>query len=192
MTGGSLGLRTGSYGSLQQHLQNSVVLPIQTAPPIGRKPSKMLVSGTREKEKILQWVCKIAARRRVMMLMMPFFVVVSVALFVVLMSTISKDSYEYAPAGSQSRSSPHFQTVLPANGIIISTYHKPPSVYGKQDNKRENNRSSLVEMVSHANRSPRLPPVVRAAVLSPRHPCGNFAIPPPPADRKRFGPRRKF
>lgn len=90
MTGGSLGLRTGSYGSLQQHLQNSAILPIQTTPPIGRKPAKMLMSGPRDKEKILQWLCKIAARRRVMMLMMPFLVLVSVALFIVLMSTVGK------------------------------------------------------------------------------------------------------
>ena len=92
MTGGSLGLRTGSYGSLQQHLQNSVVLPIQTTPTppnIGRKPSKMLLSGAREKERFLHWLCKVAIRRRVVM---PLLVLVSIAVFITLMSAISKGS----------------------------------------------------------------------------------------------------
>ena len=28
--------------------------------------------------------------------------------------------------------------------------------------------------------------------LPPGHPCNSFTLPPPPADKKRTGPRRKF
>ncbi|KAK9267923.1 hypothetical protein L1049_010360 [Liquidambar formosana] len=75
MTGGSLGLRSGSYGSLQQQLQNSV-LPIQTTPPtLPRKTSKML----KDKEKLIHWIFKFAGRKKFGML---FLSVVSAAVFV--------------------------------------------------------------------------------------------------------------
>lgn len=75
----------------------------------------------------------------------------------------------------------------------MPTYHEPPLEHRKQDNKRNNNESvSLLERsVGRENTSLRLPPVVRSAAFPPGHPCENFAIPPPPTDRKRIGPRRK-
>jgi hypothetical protein len=70
MSGGSLGIRSGSYGSLEKQLQNGLS-PIQT----GRKPSKML----KEKEKLFHWICKFAGRKKVGML---FLCVISAAVFV--------------------------------------------------------------------------------------------------------------
>ncbi|GER25434.1 hypothetical protein STAS_01015 [Striga asiatica] len=66
--GGSLGLRSsGSYGSLQQQQQiqnGSLLLPVQITPP--RKPPKML----KDKEKLFQWFCKFAPRKKVGMLLL--------------------------------------------------------------------------------------------------------------------------
>lgn len=70
MTGGSLGIRSGSYGSLDKQLQNGVS-PIQTA----RKPSKML----KDKERLFHWICKFAGRKKVGMLLL---CVISAAVFV--------------------------------------------------------------------------------------------------------------
>lgn len=73
MTGGSLGIRSGSYGSLDKQLQNNNngVSPIQSA----RKPSKML----KEKERLFHWICKFAGRKKVGML---FLCLISAAVFV--------------------------------------------------------------------------------------------------------------
>lgn len=78
MTGGSLGIRTASNGSLQS-LSNGVgsVSSHQTksiSAISGRKPpSKMLLSGSREREKdrFLAFVfCKYIGRRKVTMLLL--------------------------------------------------------------------------------------------------------------------------
>ena len=39
---------------------------------------------------------------------------------------------------------------------------------------------------------PRPPPYFRGYTLPPNHPCNRFTLPPPPADKKRTGPRRKI
>lgn len=109
---------------------------------------------------------------------------------------LSADSDEDAPEVSDAHSttSRHFKTVGPPNDIIVSNYHAPPLVYGEQDNKRHNKSSSLLEAgsVIRENKTLPLPPVVRAGALPSGHPCKSFALPPPLADRKRTGPRRKF
>ncbi|KAF9593015.1 hypothetical protein IFM89_019742 [Coptis chinensis] len=87
MTGGSLGQRASSYGSLQHLPSNSVVLPIYTTPVVARKSPKMLLSNAREKEKILPRIGKFAGRRRVGMLLL---VVVSVVVLMSLLSVVSK------------------------------------------------------------------------------------------------------
>ena len=76
MTTMSLGLRSsGSYGSLQQQVQNGV-LAIQTTPPLAaRKPSKMI----KGKESLFHWICKFAGRKKVGMLLL---CAVSAAVFV--------------------------------------------------------------------------------------------------------------
>ncbi|XP_030460997.1 probable hexosyltransferase MUCI70 isoform X2 [Syzygium oleosum] len=68
MTGVSFGLRTGSYGSLQQ-LSNGAPQN-QAAPVLLRKPSKLGVPGYREKEKFLPFVCRYLGRKRVAMMLL--------------------------------------------------------------------------------------------------------------------------
>lgn len=83
--GGSLGIRSGSYGSLDKHLQQQqnggagggvigggALLPIQTTSRT--KPAKML----KEKERVFHWIFKFAGRKKVGML---FLCVASAAVF---------------------------------------------------------------------------------------------------------------
>lgn len=74
MTGGSLGIRSGSYGSLDKHGQNGL-LPIQNT--TRSKPGKMLKE--KEKDKLVHWICKFAGRKKVGMLLL---CVISAAVFV--------------------------------------------------------------------------------------------------------------
>ncbi|KAK9936376.1 hypothetical protein M0R45_013222 [Rubus argutus] len=135
MTGGSLGIRSGSYGSLDKQLQNNNnsiinnngVLPIQSA----RKPSKML----KEKERLFHSICKFAGRKKVGMLLL---CVISAAVFGWVLY-VGKQSYN-----------------------ITSLALPPP---------------------------PPPPPFFLGYTLPPGHPCNTFTLPPPPADKKRTGPR---
>nr|DAD22878.1 TPA_asm: hypothetical protein HUJ06_024341 [Nelumbo nucifera] len=184
MTGGSLGLRTGSYGSLQQHLQNSVVLPIQTTPVTLRKPSKMLLPGYREKEKFLPRIFKFAGRRRVGMLLL---LVVSVVVFISVLSVVNKDEDASEGVVHHTRMT---QNIRPSDSIA-SSYPESSLIHGEQYNKKD--ASSLSKTVVSrigANRlKPPLPPVIMGTALLPSHPCEKFTLPPPPADKKRTGPR---
>ncbi|KAJ4980602.1 hypothetical protein NE237_031439 [Protea cynaroides] len=175
MTGGSLGLRTGSYGSLQQQLQNSVVFPIQATPIVVRKPSKMFIPGSREKERFLQRICKFAGRRRVGMLLL---VVVSVVVFMSVLYAVSKD--ENASEVVDGHHSQHLQNIIPNNSMLSS--HPDVSLSsGAHDNKMDNS-SFLQNYASISAESKAQPP-------PPPHPCEKFTLPPPPADKKRTGPR---
>lgn len=69
MTGGSLGIRSGSYGSLDKQQFQNVVSPIQSA----RKPPKMF----KDKERLFPWICKFAGRKVGML----FLCVISAAVF---------------------------------------------------------------------------------------------------------------
>lgn len=72
--GGSLGIRSGSYGSLDKQLQNGgSLLPVQQT-SARTKPSKMF----KEKEGLLYWICKFAGRKKVGMLLL---CVISAAVF---------------------------------------------------------------------------------------------------------------
>lgn len=56
-----------------------------------------------------------------------------------------------------------------------------------------NTLSSLSVMgVVHNLALPPPPAVFLGYTLPPGHPCNSFTLPPPPADKKRTGPRRKF
>lgn len=96
MTGGSLGLRAGSYGSLQQlqQIQNgfSHNLP---APGLTRKSSKLLLSSSREKERVLPFVCRFLGRKRVTMLLL---VVLALLVFVFNSFTVNKGLFFFIPA----------------------------------------------------------------------------------------------
>ncbi|GFZ06216.1 strawberry notch protein [Actinidia rufa] len=136
MTTMSLGLRSsGSYGSLQQQVQNGV-LAIQTTPPLtARKPSKMI----KGKESLFHWICKFAGRKKVGMLLL---CAVSAAVFVWVL---------YVGKGEDAR-----------DREVMEVY---------------------------CSRHRRLLQFFTGYTLPPGNPCESFTLPPPPADKKRIGPR---
>ncbi|GMH15845.1 hypothetical protein Nepgr_017686 [Nepenthes gracilis] len=154
MTGGSLGLRSASYGSLQQHLQISLLpnsFPSPPPPPlllIPRKPGKM----TKDKERLFPWICKFAGRKKVGML---FLCVLSAAVFGwVLYVGKGEDAPDHVPS------------VRLSNRTALS--YEESVAYGVQNTS---------------------PEYFAGYVLPPGNPCENFVSPPPPADKKRTGPR---
>lgn len=182
MTGGSLGLRTASYGSLQQQLQNGAFLPIHATPLIVRKNSKTLLSSYREKERFLSRICKFASRRRVGMLLV---VVVSVLVFMSVLSTLCKDDDATTDSESQHMSSIPVQNIIPER-ILINGEPSHNKIDKNQD--KENYYVSPNNIsISGENRLPL--PVLRTK-FPVEHPCDKFVLPsPPPRDRKRTGPR---
>lgn len=165
MTGGSLGIRSGSYGSLDKQLQNNNnsiinnngVLPIQSA----RKPSKML----KEKERLFHSICKFAGRKKVGMLLL---CVISAAVFGWVL---------YVGKGEDSQEGITRQNIGLNNSIII---RYPESLAKKE--KQSYNMTSLAL-------PPPPPAFFLGYTLPPGHPCNIFTLPPPPADKKRTGPR---
>ncbi|KAF6166868.1 hypothetical protein GIB67_026647 [Kingdonia uniflora] len=219
--GGSLGLRTSSYGSLQNQLQNNnigVVLPTQTTTSAGavlvRNKSKMLLSvgREREKEKFLPKICKFAGRRRVGMLLIlivSVVVLMSVLVSICKVVNITHDynksdleisagyglfSDEDVPDGAD----PHHTQYVQSNIANVSTPSKlpeSPPIVGVQDKiisryslggDQENSSTLPNNMSGLKERNVQPPaPIIPKSV----HPCAKFILPPPPADKKRIGPR---
>ncbi|KAL8460438.1 hypothetical protein ACS0TY_032104 [Phlomoides rotata] len=170
MIPGSLGLRSsGSYGSLQQIQNNSLSSPVQTTPPLSsRKTPKML----KEKERLFHWIFKFAPRKKVGMLLL---CIVSAAVFSWVL---------FVAKGEDARES------ISENISIQSG----PTLSMEKDISE---RSSLVFEVRGSTNAtpvapppPPLPPVYfNGYTLPPGNPCEGFTLPPPPADKKRTGPR---
>lgn len=86
MTGVSLGIRTGSCGSLQ-----NAVLQTQNSFSI-RKPSRVSLSGSREKERFLPFICRHVGRKKVGMLIL---VVFALLVFLPGFIAVNKGSFIY-------------------------------------------------------------------------------------------------
>ncbi|CAN1129567.1 Probable hexosyltransferase MUCI70 [Linum perenne] len=186
MNGSSLGIRSGSYGSLekpqqlqQQPYQNGGnLLPVQST--IRNKPGKMF----KEKERLFHWICKFAGRKKVGMLLL---CVISAAVFIWVLyigkgcSTEcqqsclfirEKDSFIYI--GLREGEDTHEGD----QGPILSILPNITSTVYKQ-----NIITALVLP------TPPSPSYFTGYNLPPRHPCNSFTLPPPPADKRRTGPR---
>ncbi|ONI12749.1 hypothetical protein PRUPE_4G181200 [Prunus persica] len=182
MTGGSLGLRTGSYGSLQQLqlIQNGFSHNLPT-PGLTRKSSKLLLSSSREKDRVLPFVCRFLGRKRVTMLLL---VVLALLVFVFNSFTVNKES-------SNVIITQHSESVIPYRKDRSSSSITFAGMEDKHDIKIPSTENTVTGNVKH-----------RILIPSPSHPliqpstvvrdhCENFAFPPPPppTDRKRYGPR---
>ncbi|KAJ8761466.1 hypothetical protein K2173_001599 [Erythroxylum novogranatense] len=163
MTGGSLGIRSASYGSLdkalQQQLQQQngggVLLPIQTT---RTKPAKMF----KEKERVFHWICKFAGRKKVGML---FLCVASAFVFAWVL---------YVGKGEDTSDA----------GSVPNIRLNRTMAFNMVDNKTSTFWGSTGGLTSHPP-----PSYFMGYTLPPQHPCNSFTLPPPPADKKRTGPR---
>ncbi|KAE8728788.1 F3H9.11 protein isoform 2 [Hibiscus syriacus] len=173
MTGGSLGIRSGSYGSLDKQQQNGVLLPVQAPTTIRAKPSKVL----KEKETFVHWICKFAGRKKVGMLLL---CLISAAVFVWVLY-VGKGEYQESDNIRKVNDSLH----LNSSGFPL--INEVQSV--KIDNWTTLLASDGVEGTDFRVMPPPPPPYFLGYTLSPGHPCNTFSLPPPPADKKRTGPR---
>ncbi|XP_059670863.1 probable hexosyltransferase MUCI70 isoform X2 [Cornus florida] len=166
----SLGQRSGSNGALQQQFQADV-LPIQSAPPVTvRKPPKMF----KEKESLFHLICKLAPRNKVGMLLL---CVVSASVFAWVL---------YVDKGEETREGDNILDISLIDSLGLS-YPEFLPLYGEQDNV---NFSTVHSVGSESIDWPPTPPVFFTGyTLPPGNPCESFTLPPPPADKKRTGPR---
>ncbi|OAY78678.1 hypothetical protein ACMD2_02187 [Ananas comosus] len=190
MSGGSVGLRSASYGSLQQMAHNNsngsaAELPIPSpSPPLAArsKPSKTLLSGSREKERFLQWICKIVCRRKVGMLLL---LAVSAAVLCSLFS-ILKD--EDAPTAIETNLGFSTRVRSFVNPTRNSVRNSRPSLIPVETN-RVNRKLPADQLPAATHNQIQRPPILPPIANFTRHPCENFSFPPPPPDRRRIGPR---
>ncbi|KAK4781796.1 hypothetical protein SAY86_015898 [Trapa natans] len=200
MSGGLIGLGTGSYESLQQvHLPNGVS---HNQSGLLRKPSKVALSSWREKERLISLLCRYLGRRKVAMLLL---VVLALLVFVFGSFTVDKESNVQSIAQ-------HIENARLLSGKTSLQFLIPPSI--RVEDAKTDRTSSGRTTVSHDDEN-------RDGVLVPHHPppsarlhfhshprvtssssilvdraslwhqrCEKFAFPPPPPpDRKRPGPR---
>ncbi|GLT82867.1 hypothetical protein SLE2022_012000 [Rubroshorea leprosula] len=172
MSGGSLGIRSGSCGTLDKQLQNGK-LPIQVPTATRNKPTKMF-----------HWICKFARRKKVGMLLL---CVISAAVFVWVLY-VGKGEVDILE-------NDHVQSVT-LNVRLSINYSGSPLMYSLQPNGLNtaytvNQTSSLITGEETENRI--MPPPASSYFLGYTlplgHPCNTFTLPPPPADKKRTGPR---
>ncbi|XP_008807991.2 uncharacterized protein LOC103720176 [Phoenix dactylifera] len=187
MTGGSLGLRSsGSYGSLQSQLHNGAALPIQsTSVSVSvRKPQKTLLQSSREKERFLLWICKLAGRRKIGMLLV---LIASAAVILSFISDMSKD--EDGSEGPQTNlgSSYHVWGLVSTGGTAL--HNLTPPLTSIKESKTEITAILNQQSASGDNETQHPVPVLPPRAIFTWHPCENFSFSPPPTDRKRTGPR---
>ncbi|GAU42915.1 hypothetical protein TSUD_86530 [Trifolium subterraneum] len=229
--GGGLGIRSASYGSLDNNNNNNnkqlqnVVSPIQSSST--RKGSKMIKE--KEKEQLFLWIFKFAGRKKVGML---FLCLISAVVFVwvlyvgkgprrgattiniradntastlmavgilVLMPT------DWVLAQSRTILKVQFlgQTLLALDyQVLVLRIGGVQVLNGSEDSQEGNAVQSISvnESVSASDSPSEISTAKFALVpsppsyflgyhLPPEHPCNSFTLPPPPADRKRIGPR---
>lgn len=190
--GGSLGIRSGSYGSLDKQLQNGgSLLPVQQT-SARTKPSKMF----KEKEGLLYWICKFAGRKKVGMLLL---CVISAAVFLWVL---------YVGKGEDAQEGDQVPN-LRLNDSLSINYSESSPIYREQTKKMYNETSfnniesqnSIANSVEAMDKMVSVRPIESTVfpppppsyflgyTLPPGHPCNSFTLPPPPADKKRTGPR---
>ncbi|XP_021754881.1 uncharacterized protein LOC110720174 [Chenopodium quinoa] len=176
MTTKSLGLRTGSNGSL--HLQQSNgVLQNHTSYVFPRKSSKVQLSSYREKERerCIPFVCRYLCRGKVGMVILFVF---ALLIFASGFFTVNKET-----SGSNHRGFLEALQETKVRGIsVISSLSSTPT----SKNLTKDGDNSTLQITGNRNSGKSL-----AFIIDPGlHPCKNFTFPPPPPhSTKRIGPR---
>ncbi|KDO62491.1 hypothetical protein CISIN_1g007884mg [Citrus sinensis] len=181
MTGGSLGQRTASYGSLQL-LNNNGIVGKPTSSIFTRKPSpKMLLAGSRDREKqfLLLVFCKFLGRRRVAMLLL-----VGLPLLI-----FTLGSYVLDKENTSLNIDEHIGSLVP---YVSQAADDPAALMISRVKDTQKDRDSSTE--KDGNKTQRPSPPAAASLIKRvvplHHPCENFAFPPPPPPGlRRPGPR---
>ncbi|CAA6672995.1 unnamed protein product [Spirodela intermedia] len=186
MTGGSLGLRSGSYGSLQQHLPNDTRLPIQQTTGNGRKNQRMSLSGGKEK-----------GQSRIYRLCFP----IRVGVYLAFMASVGALMIVMAGVFLFRRGGDVSEISETTDDSLFSQVRHPSVALVPPNNLFTSKRDQLRDQLSvkilsppnnyitvEMNASQSLA-FASASPLPSKHPCEGFSFSPPPVDRKRTGPR---
>ncbi|KAK8651836.1 hypothetical protein V6N13_141415 [Hibiscus sabdariffa] len=180
MTGGSLGLRTGSYGSLLS-IKNVIAGGgrFLHTKSIGsaRKNPIMMLSGSREKERSLPSIWyRCLGRRKVSMLL-----IVALALLVFVLGSFLVNKESNSPTVTVDQ-----QIGTMSMGHHLNDAHSETSrILGRKDQHKDKKYSAA----NNANGGDGNRFQVSAS-KGANHPCANFTFPPPPPPNlRRIGPR---
>ncbi|KAE8733614.1 putative ubiquitin-conjugating enzyme E2 24-like [Hibiscus syriacus] len=175
MTGRSLGLRTGSYGSLPS-IKNVIAgggrFLHSKSFGSARKNSIMMLSGSREKERSLSSVWyRCLGRRKVSMLLL-----VSLALLVFVLGSFLVNKESNSATVDQQMGTTHYLNGARNEASRVlrrKDQHKDKKYYAANIvNGGDGNRFQV------------------SASKGSNHPCANFSFPPPPPPNlRRIGPR---
>lgn len=170
MTGVSLDSRTQSYGSPQNgslQTQNGFIV---------RKPSRMSLSGSREKDKFLPFLCRYLSRKKVVMLILGSFALMA---FLTGFFTVNRED------ASESTIFDHF-----------SEAYNTSLQFSRKFGSQQDDNSSMQTTLAVCEENPpsrhfSAASLSTESVFSHSNLCQNFAFPPPPppGDRRRPGPR---
>ncbi|KAA3453041.1 Serine/threonine-protein kinase SIK3 [Gossypium australe] len=186
MTGGSLGVRTWSYGTLpdingvipgdEKLLHSKSLVNV-------RKNSTKMFSGFREKERSLPSVwCRCLGCRKISMLLL-----IAFALLVFVLGSLAVDKETISLNVDQQIGT--LSMVLP---YVNGAPSNPGAswIFGKKDKQKDENY--LVANILNEDDENRFRIVGSkgASVLPSNHPCTKFTFPPPPPPNlRRIGPR---
>ncbi|KAK9049034.1 hypothetical protein SSX86_031998 [Deinandra increscens subsp. villosa] len=172
MTGVSLDLRTQSYGSPQQPQNGSV--QTQNGFTV-RKPSRMSLSGSREKDKFLPFLCRYLSRKKIVMM-----ILVSFALMAFLSGFFTANREDASESTIFNHFSDAYNTSLQFSRTFSSQKDDNSDILRPLSVCKENPPTHHIYSSSHST----------ASIPSHSNLCQNFAFPPPPpGDRRRPGPR---
>ncbi|KAL8205490.1 hypothetical protein R6Q57_009041 [Mikania cordata] len=172
MTGVSLDLRTQGYGSPQQPQNGSLQTQNGFA---ARKPSRMSLSGSREKDKFLPFLCRYLSRKKTVMM-----ILVSIALMAFLSGFFTVNREDASESTIFNNFSDTYNTSLQFSRAFRSSKDDDSSIQRTLSICEENPPTRHTISASHS----------KGSVPSHSNFCENFAFPPPPpGDRRRPGPR---
>lgn len=89
--------------------------------------------------------------------------------------------------GEDTQESNHVNSISMNESVVLS-YPESSLTNGGQNTSSLN----ILGITSNFALPPPPPAFFLGYTLPPGHPCNSFTLPPPPADKKRTGPRRKF
>ncbi|CAA7402467.1 unnamed protein product [Spirodela intermedia] len=182
MTSWSSDEHTASYGPMQHQPQSGAMLLIQSTSGFGRKGQKMSLSGSKEKEKPFSRICKPCLPIRVGMLLLAL----ASAAVLVMILTGFKRSITLSEIPKASEFSPFPQGSRP----LVSGVPTASSFISQNDKRSMEERPPPKGNLDvPKNRSQYHIPVAFETPLPLKHPCEGFSFSPPPADKKRTGPR---
>ncbi|MFS7984447.1 hypothetical protein Hanom_Chr11g00986561 [Helianthus anomalus] len=172
MTGVPLDLRPQSYGSPQQPQNGS--LQTQNGFATARKPSRMSLTGSREKDKFLPFLCRYLSRKKIVMMILGLFALMA------FLSGFFNANRDVSESTIFNRFSDAYNTSLQFSRTFHSQSDDISNIQRTLSICEENPPTRHTSIESHSSGS----------VSSHSNWCQNFAFPPPPpGDRRRPGPR---